>query len=346
MPDFYGRAPEGTTYTITEEAKNNIEAKKAADDGTSESSKLRLFECPDFLTGMEIWVHKDKIKPITLNDITEGAVCAKGKEPIPVEEKEPEIVPAKENTEVAPAAEPKTTPEKKPPILKLTPITRQEISSEGKQKIYFKEPYAGMPQKRTTDTNRILKKTEVKRIRINENEYSYYVNSSFTNKNNESELYEGFFKEFADEFPPYNWNKFGFGKRSATDEKTTCWFWKSEDAGKYIFDYDTTKSELIKQIVERIDTGVKDGVLDEKEIDLALGNSRIKYELSRFICYHRSEWSYSDTSTLEEEVKTFYERYIDKEIKGNEHNPRVVEYHATTSYKAKDDDIGNFTSTR
>jgi len=269
LEGFKGLAVKGTKFAITKEINDRIEEKKKKEDGTTEDNKLRHFECADYLTGDSVWVKSSDIKTKELNDITEGAVCAKGGEPKGLELK-------KETAYV------------------LT----------GNVMIYYKEPQAAQATKVDLGVYAVRKKKDIwKTFKQNGKEYcydkfSFYKKDKDPAKDGQLVSVEGFFEKPSKEFPAYNWNEFGFQHKKESIEQD-----------RYYFDYDRS-SPFIKMLIEKIDTD-DNRELSESEIKRALYNKRIIRELSRYVCCHRSEWSYNGFwGNLWKEVEDLYDKLI------------------------------------
>ena len=171
------------------------------------------------------------------------------------------------------------------------------------------------PPENTSDKEEVTVNKEVmvdlrnfKKVKDNNDKTYYKITCSYYN-DYKKETRKGWIKEDdLERFSAYNWEEFGF---------------KALDAGsEYIYSIQDVldkkeNSEFIKGIWEHVDTtdkdtNKKDNILTEKELKDAFKNLEKAEYLSRLVCKHKNEWSYT-FDQIKSEIEQIYDFGIKKE---------------------------------
>jgi len=177
------------------------------------------------------------------------------------------------------------------------------------------------------DVDLILKKptivqlTKEKDIIVGEEKGDFHYRQVETHNlylgNNPETKQKGWVKisDFEDDkfFSPFNWDQFDFTILDGGDE--------------YIYEikgtqgHTETKSEFVKKIWENFN--ILGPVIDADEVRFALGVNEVRYEMSRVVAKHQSEWSYS-YDRIKADVVKFYDAQIEL-AKKNKREQEVID---------------------
>ncbi|WP_289045323.1 CHAP domain-containing protein [uncultured Olleya sp.] len=113
-------------------------------------------------------------------------------------------------------------------------------------------------------------------------------------------------------FSPYHWKNFGFEVLDAGSE----YIYKVKNAQN---DEDK-KSEFLKKIWEKFNID-QNNVIEATEVNAALNTNETRYEMSRIVAKHKSEWALTEAE-IKPEVEKFYKDQINY-IKNKNKNTNV-----------------------
>ncbi|KAA1244032.1 CHAP domain-containing protein [Aquimarina sp. RZ0] len=114
-------------------------------------------------------------------------------------------------------------------------------------------------------------------------------------------------------FSPYNWEQFGFTILDGGDE----YIYEIKDT----LGFTETKSDFIKKIWENFN--IEGATINADEVKLAMGLTEIRYEMSRVVAKHKSEWSYT-YEAVKADVEKFYDAQINL-AKKNKREQSVID---------------------
>ena len=185
---------------------------------------------------------------------------------------------------------------------------KQEVNT-----VYITEPKPEPEQPITIQKTKKLTNKKLKEEKGENEEVWYYIDMKQSDSTGKEIAKEGWIKKTDPKLKtinPFKWGDYGFSLLDAGSE--------------YVYsvqDYNEQKntSPFVKTLWETLDTGENDqgkgkgdGKITKQELQRAYRNPEIVDQLSKYICKHKSEWSYTP-ATIESEAEQFFEIGIQKE---------------------------------